>query len=668
MAENNMRPLCFMMYLKSLNRNLKPMDNDESFPFRNDIDPNEIMFCQNSVGIFDNSYPGKLRDKTGLTGWSHVNKPQIDKIMRHLWWYREYAQKYDLSNITINLFETKGDLKARHIVMQVLHTINAFILKKMMAFGPELGYYRQLAHETAVFYVELLKDYVQPVTFNLSSGIVYEPQGLYTELKEFGNFVKMSFHKPLREDRIEWLKYNPKNRAFKFMFGSVLKRCLSLVESEWFDSKNDYSLSPAFMFRAITMSQNRGMGYLPDALAECKRVAFRATVNREPERLPTYRVNLLYSAMQNYLHSGGLEIKTLINPKQKAKDQAKAIKASVEVPLKGTASVDTYVKNGGKLEDARLLLLHAREYAWKIPIRNLETNEIESFLIVEQSYDDNEDPSRILFWISYQLFLNYWSDYDSSFKISWKYEFYMDGIKFQPKLMDAKILHISEPSKERNLTKSHACLAWLLTPAAKMLQTALAFIPEHAAGLMESSHDWRHLKRISSESEESWFLHDPKTGKPVPGYSHIFKDWTESTDYIGKHVGYIHCKALMDYVAFPQCYKQLVLKTIVEPQPVTEVVHFRNYESLEEENPIVWKGFIRDGFMMGNPLTKPILHSVHCTELEISRQFLEKREVFLKRPPLKRLYTQNPRLSREDTLLSNSLISNLNSWKRSPFK
>jgi hypothetical protein len=321
------------------------------------------------------------------------------------------------------------------------------------------------------------------------------------------------------------------------------------------------------------------------------------------------------------------------------------------VVLKGTASVDTYVKDGGKLEDARRVLEMADLNAWEIPVRDLETLLIKEFISVERSTELGADFSRTLFWISFQLILNHWSNQSSD--SPWKkfYHGFLDrGKPFEPNIMGATIVHISEPGKERNLTKSSAFLAWFLAPAAKVLQSTLALIPEHRAGLLESGQDWRHLKRISSESEEAGFLFDPSSGFLREEIVQIFKDWTESTDFISKHVGYLHTRAGMEYIGFPVGYQNLVLKTIVEPQPVTEVVHRHLFDSEEVIEPVIWTGAIREGFMMGNYLTKPILHSIHCTELEISRQFLLSEGIRLERSDHNRVVVRPPvRLDRELT-------------------
>jgi hypothetical protein len=234
-----------------------------------------------------------------------------------------------------------------------------------------------------------------------------------------------------------------------------------------------------------------------------------------------------------------------------------------------------------------------------------------------------------LFWISYQLFLNYFHKKgDKHWENSYVPFTFSTGEDYEPAIMDTKIVHISEPGKERNLTKSHATLAWFLTPASKITQGALALLPEHKAGLLESGHEWRHQKRVSALSDESGFIYDPVTGYTRDSIHHFFKDWTESTDFITKSVGWALLRGLLDFLAFPSSYKRLVLQTVLEPQPVVEAIHRSILDDGGEIiEPIKWNGFIRDGFMMGNPMTKTILHLAHipgrqCSELFLTRKGL----------------------------------------------
>jgi len=647
-----LQPLCFMVYLRSLNHNLSGLRQPEENSWQ--LNPSETMFCQTATGIFDNAYPGHLRDRVEVTGWGHVTRDSIIPLMESTYWFRKHGKQYKLRDRTRELFLLYGDHRAKHIVSQVCHSVNSLLVKKMLSLAPEIEGYKTLSKHTAWAYSALLDDYAAG-TSQGPGGLVIEPQGgFYNDAKAFSALVKQSFHKERRDDRLEWLTFQASTKAFGAFFGTELRRLKAYAEQEYSGAGSDYSLSPAWIYRASILSQTRGMGYLPESIAECRRIAFRNTVNREVIRVPPEMTHLQYLAVQKRLADGGVPRDILSSEKIRMKGST-SVEASlfaeifsrIELPLKGTASVDTFVKDGGKIEDARLLLNLAIKQGWKIPVRDLETNSIIEFVTVSRETESDADFSRPLFWLSYQLTINHWVK-----KGQWNKEEYYQFLdygdhEYEPGIMDAKIVHISEPGKERNLTKSHAVLAWFLTPASKITQGALSLLPEHRAGLLESSHEWRHQKRVSAMSDESGFIYDGITGRTNDEIQHVFKDWTESTDFISKYVGWAHLRGLMDYLGFPNGYKRLVLKTIVEAQPVVETTSRTILDDGHEiVDPVNWTGFIREGFMMGNPMTKTILHLVHASERVVTEEFLRRRGLRFRDTYKFSLFTDQARLDR----------------------
>nr|QJV68034.1 putative RNA-dependent RNA polymerase [Magnaporthe oryzae narnavirus 1]QPF16727.1 RNA-dependent RNA polymerase [Magnaporthe oryzae narnavirus 2] len=627
LENGSMKPLCFLVYVRSLNRNLVGWEQDDHPP--EVISPEEVMFCQNSTGVFDNSYPGFFRDKIGVTGWGHVTEKTIVQALRGLYWYRKYNYQYKLDAQMRGLIARLGFRKTKHIVMQSMHTINSLLVKKMLAFAPEIEGYEPLAKHTAWAFRELMEVYGMAPQWNAGGQMVEPEEGFYQDAKNFSNFVKANFHKEDRLTRLSITEWRASTKAFGAFFGSELKRLRAYAESLYSNSGSDYSLSPAWIFRMTTLCQTRGLGYLPDAIAQCRRSAFRATVNRQPEPLNPEMMHLQALAVKKRLSAG---IPPMILSEERIHslpDEEKEIFqdafSRIAMPIKGSASLDTFVKDGGKIEDARQLLKLASENQWKIPVRDLNTHEIREYLSVSREPEEMEDVSRPLFWISYQLFLNHWIRRGQWKEESEYHRFPTQVGEYQPDIMNAKIVHISEPGKERNLTKSHATYAWFLTPGAKLSQAILAVLPEHRAGLLESGHEWRHQKRISPLSDESGFVYDSRTGKVYPEIRHVFKDWTESTDFISKSVGYVHLRTFFDYVAFPAAYGRLILKTIVEPQPVVEVVSHVAFDDGDDIEPVEWTGSINEGFMMGNPITKTILHLVHESEHAVATLYLARR-------------------------------------------
>lgn len=616
-----LKPRCFLTYVRSLGRHLA--SETDGAPV---MDPASIMFCQTHVGIFDNSYPGWLRDNLGVSGWNHVSPGLLLPALRTLYWYRSYAKILNLDKLIDKGHERVGFRQLRHGITQAIHTLNGVLIKKFMAFCPESTRYQDYAKQTAYLFRDLLSDYLHPLVYR--DGRLSEPEGLtYSELKEFLSSVKRSFHRFTPEARGEWLEFEFKSKSLRRMFNEI-PRVKALVESKA-NVGSDYTESPAWFFRCSTLCQTRVLGYLPSAIAEVKRKQFRNAISRPLERPPKENIQLIMKAVDAELAYGKIPREFMLKDPI-WKDAEKSMRfneaiSAIELPLKGSASVHTLVRDGGKIEDARQLLQLAQEHKWRIPVRDLHDHEVlNTFEVSVTDESSISDYTRPLFWLSYTIILNHFT-VKGFFPKQLYYPLRLRVGTYDPDPMLASIVHISEPGKERNLTKSTGFLAWFLTPASKITQDTLAVLPEHEAGLIASSHEWRHQKRISSLSKESMFLYDPVTGKTRSNIVHAFKDWTESTDFIGKMVGWAHLKTLLKYIGFPEGYMRLLGISIVEPQPVTEVVALRNFDDEDLEiDPIPWKGQINEGFMMGNPMTKTILHLIHVSERNVIRAVLKR--------------------------------------------
>lgn len=614
-----LKPRCFMTYVRSLGHLLA--SETDGVPF---IDPASIMFCQTHVGLFDNKYPGWFRDNIGVTGWEHVTEKVILPALRSLYWYRKYSKVISLDTRIAKAIEKLGFRAVRHAITQTIHTINGILVKKFMAFCPESTRYQDFARQTAYLFRDLLAEYLHPVTFR--DGQPVEPPNLvYSELKQFLNTVKKTFHRFTPAARAEWLDFEFKSKALRRMFNEIT-RLKALVQSKSLMGL-DYTESPAWFFRCSTLCQTRVLGYLPDCIAEVKRKQFRNTVSRPLEHPPKENIRLIQKAVIDELSRGKIPRNFMTNDvihNSQAKTRFQEAMSAIELPLKGSASSDHYVREGGKIEDARQLINLAVDNQWKIPIRDLHDHEVIQTFTVSRIDDTAEyDYVRPLFWLSYTIILNHFVG-QGFYPKQLYYPLGVRGGTFDPDPMIASIVHISEPGKERNLTKSTGYLAWFLTPASKITQDVLSLLPEHEAGLKASSHEWRHQKRISSLSGESSFLYNILDGKIKPGIIQSFKDWTESTDFIGKYIGWAHLGSLFRYIAFPEGYAHLIANAIMEPQPVHEVVALRNLEDGFEFEPVRWSGQISEGYMMGNPMTKTILHLIHVSERNVVRSLLSR--------------------------------------------
>jgi len=437
--------------------------------------------------------------------------------------------------------------------------------------------------------------------------------------------VKASFHQNTYENRCAWLKYSFESKSLRRIFNERQK-LLNFCEVKY-QNGTDYTESPAWIFRCTTLCQTRVLGYLPECIGEVHRKRFRENISRELEKPSKAHIRYITEAVTEELRWNNVPRDFMERPLWKDARVSRRFQeaiSAIELPLKGSASVDNFVREGGKIEDARQLINLAIDHKWQIPVRDLHDHEVlETFMVTRLDPNLAQDFVRPLFWLSYTIVLN-WFISQGAYPKQLYYPLRLKDRLYEPDPMRASIVHISEPGKERNLTKSTGVLTWFLTPMSKITQDTLAELPEHVAGLTSSSHEWRHQKRISSLSNESSFIYDIVSGFTNPKIVHSFKDWTESTDFIGKFIGWAHLRALLHYMAFPEGYMNLIGRAIMAPQPVTEVVALRNFEDEDLESvPIPWKGYINEGFMMGNPVTKSILHLIHVSERYTVRKLLD---------------------------------------------
>lgn len=626
---NALQPLCFLSYVKSLNRNLVDQIDEDNYS----IDPAKVMFCQDSQGIFDNNYPGPTRDNTGVKGFGHISIYNYLEVMDNLYWYRKYKRSYNLDKCMRSVVSEKGFTFWKKSLRQTLHTLNGLLVKKFIVFGPEIVDYNRIAEQTARLFRDLFSEYSAANLGELAEGM--NNQSVYSEMKDLFNYCKQFFYKSDVSVRTSWLNWNFRNRSLGAFWGTEFKRLLHYSTRQCVGESRPYINSLAWIFRCTTFAQTRNMGYLPPHAAEVKFRAFREIISRPVEPLTEENDRLIRMAVRQRLIDGGIAPGFLQEPRTEEDHQIAAlILSKINLDLKGTASVSHGVSEGGKLEDARKAIRMIIENKWAVPLRDVVDGSIQTYL---QAVDNEDDPdwNRLLFWFSLQMGINWACERRLMHKDYWYGFQFKDGTYHKLDILEAGIVHIMEPGKVRNLVKGHGELAWVLTPAAKILQATLARLPEHRAGLELSAHDWIHTRRISAESDESGFIYEHSTGKRKRNIVQVFKDWTESTDFIGKRVGLAHLGSLMAYIGFPEFYGKLVLLLIREPQKVSELIIHRL--EFDDENGgerysterLRWQSVITEGFMMGMPVTKVILHLIHVSERQVAIEYLRRRDIKL---------------------------------------
>lgn len=554
--------------------------------------PETVSFCPDYCGIFDHKYRSYTSNIVGKSGWNNITQPEdLHKLMKLLYWYNLPKFKEKCIRTTKQLCG-KGMIKAKSTLTQILATINGILTKMFLTSGDmKLSYY-EIATWTQNLFIEIAHDYLDKIPRSLS----------YENYKEFCNLIKENFAHPKVEKRQEILdfKFSKGNWPISKFIDKYRKRVLCL------NTEGNFFLSIQWLLDMSIWSQTRNMGYLPLYLRERTREQFYKIVT-EPEvidmKLAKTRVLLINKALQEQFASE-FQCLALDGKKQQ-------ILSEVHVPIKLAASIDSTIKEGGRLEDARIVMNHIIKNDIKIPVYNIYTGEILDYL--DHKLIESNQP--FLFWYSFQRIINIFSVQGVL-----DHNFYKDIGEILPNLFDVEILHIEEAAKERVLTKGNSLLTWFLTPCAKILQLTLAENPDHKNGLEGSSQGWRIQREWGPLGQYNKFMYD-HLGNRLNNIWVCDSDWTQSSDYIRKSLGLIALDRFSNYTGFPKFYWKLVKHCLAMDLKIKPNDDIRRFIPDEKRH------YIHRGFMMGLPVTKPLLHLLHVMEKQFSIDYMRHNKI-----------------------------------------
>jgi len=557
-----------------------------------------------------------MRDYLNVTGFHQVNNIEtLQKLMSGLYW-----SKFSALSLTKLFSKVKVSFEQfRSAFKQSIYTINSLLLR-LFYICCDFNY-RDIAIKTAMLFDELITDYLAPPVLFMGSFLpANENISIFMDIKMCHKFMKQNFNSAHNETRLRALNYAFKHDILKEFYKPILDVVSSRINEFFLVQGEDYTTTLGWKFALSLLTQSRGLGYLPPRVALFQDQEYRSKLNMNDPNPRPEDLDLIREAIIREMESARIPANSLFQGEDKLEYDDEIffnqVLSETDMPVKKAASYETILQDGGKLEDCRQLIKMAIEHDLNIPIRDLRNNKITSYFKAR----DSKSYSKICFWLSYQLSLEYIDLINSPVKRM--NLTYINGLDYGPlfplektkRFLNAKILHIQEPAKQRNLTKSTSELTWFLTPMGKMLQSVLAHLPDHHVGLRSTSDAWKFQQRLHPRGEGHFIFKDNQ----VIDFKFISSDWTESTDNINKVIGLYHLKILANYVGAPAAYLELVMALLSLPQPVEEIIRddLYNYESP------AFKGYIRRGFMMGNPVTKTILHLLHVSEKNLAKRFL----------------------------------------------
>jgi hypothetical protein len=574
--KQGLTPICF---LEAHKRMCEPLDTSPRHIF-----PGQVAYCPNALSIFDRKLPLNQQEQVRIRSWDEIKQPeQLEQALGLLYWYRKFGTKRMRTNLSI--LADWGIRRAKEAVKQTIHTLDGLIIKKLFAFGDGIVGYRELAAQTAELFGELLSDHIKDYKFE-------DPRTTFGELKPFFKMVKQSFLAENRAVRDLFLEHrfrsNALNRFFRTEFRTVSARIITNSLKGI-----DYTETLPWIYRMQYITQTRNLGHLPRAEVLHKVDKYLSYVGRESEPHDIKREKLIYLSAKRSLVTVQ---KGIFTKKAKA---AEVMSASDE-PVMPTASVDHTRSAGGKPEDARLLL--TSRIGTEYTIYDLFTGDVKETRIVTNSAADYKVE---LFWLAIEALLDERAG------------------KGKQDMFTGIYVGINEPGKLRSLIKMKAILAWALNPAAKMCAEVLSLDPMHYQGFKGSNHGWAYFRRLMKNSGESAFMYDGK-GRTFEDLRQVFQDWTQASDGIPKRKGLAMLKGFFDATAFPKWYGRLVLWALAQPLEIKAGSIWFDSQT-KEEAPC--KTTMKEGFPMGMPMTKIILHLCHSVTRNLTIELLKTRGI-----------------------------------------
>jgi len=343
------------------------------------------------------------------------------------------------------------------------------------------------------------------------------------------------------------------------------------------------------------LSQTRGCGTPPPLVLLQSKWKFLSTITTErPPETPTMRA-LRRAAMREVLKDLPASAFTGL-----------ATKARITVST--ASSWEKTRREGGTIEAARELL-ESLPVGEQIPVRDLETGRIEYY----RSIEDFDSVGEAVFWQS------------------------LDCVLRTPPsdLTVAYLTMVKEPGKARTVTKARTCLKIVLDLVNKLCSAPLEKgIRSSTSGMGKANHGWNLFCRLmSDELKDLVFSVDHRDENAYEGYverTDTFKnlfvsstDYQEATDQLDHTVAADLGRAWMAKCGIPKLLQALVYNTCYKPR----TVFFRATGALKtfgQPRPDMGDDIravqLVRGVLMGDPLTKPVLHLINVVTRRLSRE------------------------------------------------
>jgi len=179
---------------------------------------------------------------------------------------------------------------------------------------------------------------------------------------------------------------------------------------------------------------------------------------------------------------------------------------------------------------------------------------------------------------------------------------------YERNLMSVRISLVAELGKYRAITVSHLAHAMLLHVLSHVLLEYLTAIPSSESGVKAGNHAWNFFKRLSHKNPSAAFIFGDKD-------VYLFStDWETATDYCNQTVAQVILNHLCTVLGIPKWYRETCVFALCAPRQV---------EFIDERSKTLEVFYTERGELMGDPVTKVILHYYHLVARESALMQIE---------------------------------------------
>lgn len=324
------------------------------------------------------------------------------------------------------------------------------------------------------------------------------------------------------------------------------------------------SKAPLNMDRIMTLSQTRASGVPPRSVFLKTKRKLREVLQTPPDPQRWHDVAFYVGHGIDQLHSDVMSSM----PETQRESFFSHCLTKAKISLSDSGEFFTKTAEGGKLEATRKVLSDLKQ----VEEINLETG------------------------VKTGNILNYENSTVGEMIFHWACSHFLDRKRvYSTNVMSVRVSLVSELGKYRGITVSHLAHSVLLHVASHVLLEYLSRIPSSRSGVSAANHAWNFFKLLSHKNPVANFIFDED--------AYVFStDWEDATNYCDHAVAQGLINRLMHQLGFPNWYRQTVTFALCAPRQV---------EFVDEETGLLECYYTTRGVLMGDPVTKVILHCYH---------------------------------------------------------